>query len=576
MSPKIVCRTFDKSKLSFSSSVSPLLQQIYAGRGVFSDNELNHSLNQLYDYKEIKDIDKAAEIIADTIMTQGRIVIIGDFDVDGATSCALAITALRQFNATDPRYLVPNRFKYGYGLTPEIVTEAKKFRPDLLITVDNGISSIEGVEAAHQHGIKVVITDHHLPGKEVPRAEAIVNPNQNGCPFPGKNSAGVGVIFYVMCAVRTILADRGWFNEKRPLPKMATLLDLVAVGTVADVVSLDKNNRTLVWQGLQRIHAGFVCMGIYALIKVTKKQIKTLTTSDIAFSLAPRLNAAGRLDDMSIGIELLLESDLVRAMELAKQLDQLNVERRNIEQSMQAEAINELNTLFPDKNKILPAAFCFYKTSWHQGVSGIISSRIKEKTHRPVITFAQDSNGLIKGSARSVPGFHIRDALAEINTHHPGLLLSYGGHAMAAGLTLKERDFDYFKQLFVAIATKQLDETLLRAVIVTDGELNENDLNLSTAELLRNSGPWGQHFPEPLFDGVFKITTQKLLKNKHLKLTLTHTKDNKPVDAIFFNADTDCWPNDKIQLARVVYQLDINEFKNKKNLQLLVRYIEPA
>lgn len=576
MSLKIVCRTFDKSKLLFTSSISPLLQRIYAARGVFSDDELHYSLSELYNYKKMKHIEHAADIIAETIINQQSIMIVGDFDVDGATSCAVAVSALKQFGAHDPRYIVPNRFEHGYGLTPEIVLKAKQFKPTLLITVDNGISSIEGVATARQHGMKVIITDHHLAGKVLPEAEAIVNPNQPGCLFPGKNSAGVGIIFYVMCAVRTALKKKGWFSKDRPFPKMATLLDLVAIGTIADVVTLDKNNRILVRQGLQRIRAGFINPGIQALIKVAKKHPGTLTTSDVAFSLAPRLNAAGRLDDMSAGIELLLESNAMRAMELARMLDRLNAERRNIEQSMQAEALDELNTLLPNKNKSLPSALCFYKSDWHQGVIGILSSRIKERTHRPVITFARDNSGLIKGSARSIPGFHIRDALADIDALHPGLLVSYGGHAMAAGLTLQEKDFVRFRQAFETVAGERLTEELLCTVILTDGSLSESELNLSTAELLCNSGPWGQHFPEPLFDDLFHIKEQKLLKNRYLKLTLTHPQSNKPVDAIFFNPDTKLWPNDNIKLARVVYQLDINEFRNKKKIQILVRHLEEA
>lgn len=574
MSLTINRRTITKSSLTFSSSVSPLLQRIYAARGVCSEDELQHSLTRMYDYRKLKGIEAAAIILSDAVVQQKHILVVGDFDADGATSSAVAITALRSFGASQPDYLVPNRFEYGYGLSPEIVDVAKKRQPDVLVTVDNGISSIEGVASAKACNMQVVVTDHHLAGKQLPEADAIVNPNQPGCPFPGKNTAGVGVIFYVMCAVRAALEKQGWFNEKRPQPNMAALLDLVALGTVADVVSLDQNNRILVHQGLQRIRAGHVRPGIQALIDVANRKNSALIANDMGFALGPRLNAAGRLDDMSVGIELLLSDDISQARELAAMLDGLNVERRAIEDSMRQEAESQLDQLSLGDESIFPAGVCLYQADWHQGVIGILASRIKEKVYRPVIAFAQADDGLIKGSARSVSGFHIRDALATIDSRFPGLLISFGGHAMAAGLTLNERDFEAFKAAFEQVASEQLSQEALTASVMTDGELSAGELTLSTAEMLRQAGPWGQNFPEPVFDGVFNVVDQKLLKDKHLKLTLTHSESNEWIDAILFNADRSLWPNHTLRVVRAVYQLDVNEFRGQRNMQMLLRHLE--
>ncbi len=558
-----------------SSSLSPLLQRLYISRGVSDDKDLQYTLKLLYSWKKLKNINIATNIICDAIITKKRILIVGDFDADGATSCALAINALNSFGACQPDYLVPDRFQFGYGLSSEIVELAvSSTKPDVLLTVDNGISSIEGVKTAKRHGIQVVITDHHLAGEQLPEADAIVNPNQPGCDFESKNIAGVGVIFYVMCAVRAVLANKKWFNKVRPQPNMAELLDLVALGTVADVVSLDKNNRILVHQGLQRIRAGCVRPGIQALIDITHRKNTTLTTTDIGFALSPRINAAGRLDDMSQGIELLLTTDKNKAKVLALQLDELNSERRAIENTMQQEAIVALESIKLNKQSQLPPALCFYQPDWHQGVIGIVASRIKEKTHRPVIAFAEADESLIKGSARSITGFHIRDALATINSRFPSLLTSFGGHAMAAGLTLDKNKFDIFNQIFIDIASEQLTEDQLKNSIITDGELKPEELTLSTAEMLKNSGPWGQNFPEPLFDGVFNLVDQKILKNKHLKLILTHAKCNDWIDAILFNADLKLWPSPETKQVKIAYRLEINEFRGQRSPQMILHYIE--
>ena len=571
---KIIRRTTASENLSFPATIHPLLQRIYAGRGIAADTELNYKLSHLCDYQGLKDIEKAADIISHAVVSRQKILVVGDFDADGATSSALAVTALRSFSANQPDYLVPNRFEFGYGLTPEIVEVAAANHPDIIVTVDNGISSIEGVKAAEEKGIKVVVTDHHLAGSTLPEAAAIVNPNQPGCSFPGKNTAGVGVIFYVMCAVRARLKKLNWFNAERPIPNMAPLLDLVALGTVADVVSFDKNNRIFVYHGLERIKADYVRPGILALIEVSQRQQSTLTAGDLGFALGPRLNAAGRLDDMSLGIELLLSGDITSARQLAVQLDKLNTQRRSIEDSMRIEAEDKLHELSIKKPDTLITGLCLYQEDWHQGIIGIVASRIKEQIHCPVIAFAPSECDRIKGSARSINGFHIRDALADIASSTPGLLCSYGGHAMAAGLTIKKEDFEYFNREFQRITKEKLNEDSLMASLVTDGELKPEEHILPIAIMLRDAGPWGQHFPEPLFDGTFRVINQKLLKNKHLKFVVTHPASDQWIDAILFNADLICWPDASVQKVFIVYKLDINDYRGSQNIQIIVKHME--
>ncbi len=563
--------------IEFDASFHPLLQRIYAARGVLGANELQYSLANLHKPR-FKGLPEAVSILADAVVAQARILVVGDFDADGATSSALAVLALKAFGLPDVDFLVPNRFEYGYGLTPEIVAVAAAQQPDIIITVDNGISSIEGVSAARDLGIAVIVTDHHLPGTQLPDADAIVNPNQPGCEFPSKNLAGVGVIFYVMNALRAELRQMGWFEESGiPEPNMAGFLDLVALGTVADVVPLDYNNRILVAQGLQRIRAGVCRPGIKAMLEVSGKQANKLVASDFGFALGPRLNAAGRLDDMSLGIQCLMCESENLAREMAAQLDELNRDRKAIETGMQQEAMTMLQKILHGDADKLPWGLCLFDETWHQGVIGILASRIKDKYHRPTIVFADVGDGQIKGSARSVPGFHIRDALDAVAVRYPHLLQKFGGHAMAAGMSLLREHFDEFAQAFDAEVRRQLKDEDLQAVIVSDGELESHEFSLQLASQLRDAGPWGQHFPEPVFDGEFYLLQQKLVGTNHLKMTLSiDIQGRQLIDAIAFNVDTTFWPNQELKKVRVAFKLDINEFRGKANLQLLVDHLEPV
>ncbi|MDH5181470.1 MAG: single-stranded-DNA-specific exonuclease RecJ [Gammaproteobacteria bacterium] len=553
----------------------PVLQRVYAARQVTDAAQLEHNLKHLLPWQQLKDIDRAVALLVQVLRENQRILIIGDFDSDGATSSALAVKALQAFGAQQVDFLVPNRFEYGYGLTPEIVEVALTRQPDLIITVDNGISSLQGVAVAKQHGVRVLITDHHLPADQLPAADAIVNPNQPGDTFPGKSMAGVGVIFYVMMALRAALREQGWFEEQGiNEPNLATFLDLVALGTVADVVPLDYNNRILVAQGLARIRAGQCCHGIAALLTVSGRSKEKISTTDIGFCVAPRLNAAGRLDDMSIGISCLLSETVDGAMTLARELDHLNRERREIEQGMREQAFAWLETQTMAETT-LPVALCLYEADWHEGVIGILAARVKDKWHRPVIAFAATDNGMIKGSARSIPGLHIRDALDAVAAHHPGLITKFGGHAMAAGLTIAEKDFPDFRQAFCAEVARHLSEEDLQGQVLSDGELHAAELTLELAENLREGGPWGQGFPEPVFDGVFEIINRRIVGEKHLKLELRPADGRQLMDAIAFNTvDTD-WPAD-VSRVELAYKLDVNEFQGVKRAQLLVEHIEPV
>jgi single-stranded-DNA-specific exonuclease len=562
-------------QLPIFSQVPHALARIYASRGVQSQAELGRNLKELLPDSEMKGMNEAVARLAHAVVSNESMLIVGDFDCDGATSTAVAILGLRMMGATQVDYLVPNRFEYGYGLSPEIVEVAHTQSPSLLITVDNGISSVEGVARARSLGMDVVVTDHHLAGDQLPDAAAIVNPNQPGCGFPAKSTCGVGVIFYVLIALRRALQQQGWFEQQGlAVPNLASLLDLVALGTVADVVALEHNNRVLVHQGLKRIRAGQARPGLLALIEISGRQKERLVASDLGFAIAPRLNAAGRLEDMSIGIECLLSDDADYARDLAQSLDQLNLERRGIEQEMQQQALQLLDQIPLDENQ-LPYGLCLYDEAWHQGVVGILASRIKERTHRPVIAFARGDNGDIKGSARSIPGLHIRDALATLNARHPGLISKFGGHAMAAGLTLNSGGLDQFKVAFDQAVREQLSADDLDQRIETDGELSASEMSLELAERLREAGPWGHHFPEPLFDGQFSVLQQRIVGQRHLKLVLMDAKTGISVDAIHFNADMDCWPDQAIVSVRAVYKLDVNEFRGQRNVQLMVDYIEP-
>jgi len=575
---RIVQRHVDDAALTTLSSslpeLHPVLQRVYAARGIASKDELSLNLKDLLPFHNIKGIDAAVAVLKAALAEQQHILIVGDFDCDGATSTALAIRALRSMGAQQVDYLVPNRFEYGYGLTPEIVDVAKIQSPDVIVTVDNGIASLAGVQRAKEAGIKVVITDHHLAGDELPDAEATVNPNQPGCEFGSKNAAGVGVIFYVMLALRSALRESGWFeNQKIPEPNLAELLDLVALGTVADVVPLDHNNRILVEQGLRRMRAGKCCEGILALLRVAGREPEYIVSSDLGFAAGPRLNAAGRLDDMSFGIECLLTNDASRAMDMARELDDLNRHRKDIEANMKAQAMANLNAMDLTA-ETADVGLCLYNPDWHQGVIGILASRVKEQFHRPVIAFADASDEEIKGSARSIPGFHIRDALDVVAKRHPELLQKFGGHAMAAGLSLIKRDLAAFSAAFNEVATQQLSADALQAELQTDGSLAGNECSMELAYSLNQAGPWGQGFVQPMFEGEFIITQQRLVGEKHLKLQLVDEQSGQSHDAIAFFIDLEVWPNEA-KRVKLVYKLDINRFRGNETLQLMVEYLQP-
>ncbi len=566
---RIVRRTASSPDLP---GLHPVIARVYSARCVAGIAELDHSLERLLPPGSLKGMEAAVALLAEGLRAGQRILIVADFDADGATSCALAVRALRAMGAYDVRYVVPNRFEYGYGLTPEIVAVAAQQQPALLITVDNGISSVEGVRAAKALGMRVLITDHHLPGAELPAADAIVNPNQPGDDFPSKNLAGVGVIFYVMLALRAQLRASGWFVEKNiPEPNLAHLLDLVALGTVADVVPLDHNNRILVAQGLKRINHRQTVPGIRALLEVAGRDPGRLAAGDLGFVVAPRLNAAGRLTDMSLGIECLLTENEAAAFEMAKQLDTLNRERRSIEAGMQEQALAALDKL--NLNGNIPHGLCLFDESWHQGVIGILASRIKDRVHRPVIAFAKSNDDEIKGSARSVPGLHIRDALDAVAARHPGLLNKFGGHAMAAGLSLPRAHFETFRTAFAEEVARHLGADDLTGKVLTDGELLAEDMTMELAQSLRAAGPWGQGFPEPLFDGLFEVLGSRIVGEKHLRLTLRQPQ-GRSIEAIAFNRAA-LQPSAGSQV-KAVYRLDINSYQGSQTLQLVIEYLAPV
>lgn len=575
MSPEIERRSIAAPATAAFEGLPALLARVYAARGVAGNDDLRRDLEAIAPPSALAGIDRACERLAAALAADERILVVGDFDADGATSCALAVLALRALGARQVDYLVPNRFEFGYGLTPEIVAVAGGWRPDLIVTVDNGISSIDGIAAAEAGGIDVIVTDHHLPGDALPPAAAIVNPNQPGCPFPSKALAGVGVIFYVMAALRRRLRDDDWFARRGIAePNLARFLDLVALGTVADVVPLDRNNRALVHQGLLRIRSGQCRPGIRALLEVAGRDYRRAAASDLGFAVGPRLNAAGRLDDMTHGIQCLLARDPAEAAVLAGELDALNRERRGIEQQMQQEALAALQRLHLESGE-LPMGLCLYDAEWHQGVIGIVAARIKERYHRPVIAFADAGDGEIKGSARSIAGFHIRDALDAVAAHHPGLVTRFGGHAMAAGLTLARERLDDFSRAFDAEVSRQLVPDDLRRVILSDGDLAATELDLAVAEQLREGGPWGQHFPEPVFDGEFLLLDQRLVGERHLKMTVAHPDDpQRAIDVISFNVDLRRWPDRDCARVRLAYRLDVNEWRGRVTLQLVAEHLE--
>jgi len=539
----------------------PLLARLYAARGIKDKSELDYELKSLLPPTALTNATEAAHLLADAIEAEAKMLIIGDYDCDGATATAVGMRALKALGA-NVDFLLPDRFKLGYGLSPEIVDVAAQQSPDLIITVDNGIASLEGVARAQQHGIATLITDHHLPAETLPAADCIVNPNQPGCEFPSKCIAGVGVMFYVMLALRAELRERGWFAE-RPEPNFASLLDLVALGTVADVVKLDRNNRILVSQGLKRMRAGQMQAGIAALFKAAGRDPKKATATDLGFIVGPRLNAAGRLADMRLGVECLLTDDASRALQIAQELDALNRERREIESGMQEQALALLESL--DANEASPG-IALFDESWHEGVVGILASRIKEKLHRPVFAFAPGEGGIIKGSGRSIPGLHLRDALDLVAKRVPGLLIRFGGHAMAAGATVNAENFEKFKELFAQIAGELIAPSDLTRTLETDGKLEGAYFSLETARLLDNE-IWGQGFPAPLFLDEFDVEQQRVLKDKHLKLRLR--KDNTRIDAIQFNFTTQ--PGNR---TRAAFRLAINEYMGVENPQLMLEHLE--
>jgi len=553
------------------AGLHPVLRRVYAARTIDSPDDLDYSLDRLLPATLLGGLAEAVDVLEAVVRESRRIVIVGDFDADGATSVALCVRVLRLMGAADVRYLVPNRFEYGYGLTPEIVAAAALLEPAVIMTVDNGISSVAGVQAARVRGIQVLITDHHLPGAQLPAANAIVNPNLPGDTFPSKYLAGVGVAFYVMLALRARLRGQGWFERSSLAdPNLAQFLDLVALGTVADVVPLDRNNRILVQQGIQRIRAGYCVPGIRALLDAGGRRHVNCVAGDLGFSVAPRLNAAGRLEDMSIGIECLLSGDETSARTLAARLDVLNAERRQIEADMQAQALAAIGRLHLDAKR-LPVGLCLFEPDWHQGVVGILAARIKERFHRPVIAFARSGTGELKGSARSVAGLHIRDVLDAVAARHPGLVAKFGGHAMAAGLTLDETCYAEFSRAFDAEVHRHLSSEDLRGVVYTDGELTGEELSLETAQLLRDAGPWGQEFPGPVFDGDFEILTQRVVGQRHLKLSVKPVSGSGCIDAIAFN--TTVLPGSS-RRVRMAYRLDVNEYRGMVSPQLIVEHIE--
>ncbi len=560
--PNIIPRPYpaDSAQRLADTGIAPVLARIYAARGIRDVAQLNTGLGNLLPFSQLKNVQDMARILADAIAENQKLLIVADYDADGATACAVGLRGLRAFDAR-VEFIVPNRFEYGYGLTPEIVRLASQSSPDILITVDNGIASVEGVAEANRLGMQVLITDHHLPGDALPDALCIVNPNQVGCEFHSKNLAGVGVMFYVLLALRAELRARGTYTDK-PEPNLGNLLDLVALGTVADVVKLDENNRILVQQGLQRIRAGRACAGINALLQVAKKNHAQASSYELGFVVGPRLNAAGRLDDMSLGIACLLSDDANEAAQIAARLDVLNRERRNIEADMQQAALAALEHINPTDSSSL----ALFDETWHQGVIGILASRLKDRYHRPVIAFARAQAGELKGSGRSIPGLHLRDALDLVSKRHPHLLQKFGGHAMAAGLSLREEDFDEFKAAFEAVAQSLLTPADLTQVIETDGTLAAHDFSLDIARSLEQQ-VWGQGFPQPLFEGRFSVQSQRVVGEKHLKIKLAAS--GATYDAIhFFHADP--LPAE----IHAVYSLAVNEYNGNVSLQLIVRHWE--
>jgi single-stranded-DNA-specific exonuclease len=561
-------------RLAFGGPYEDILSAIFLHRGIESLDELATGAKDLLHFNQLNGIQAAVELLFTGLQSQQKIVIIGDFDADGATSTALCMLALRDLGFNSVQYLVPNRFDFGYGLSPEIVDVAiEQYAPDILLTVDNGIACHAGVAHAKAHGLKVIITDHHLPGESLPNADAIVNPNQHYCEFGSKHLAGVGVAFYVLSAFKTHLLSVGWFPDPARAPNLAQYLDIVALGTVADVVKLDKNNRIFVYQGVQRIRAGRCRPGIRALLDVASKAPDKVTATDLGFILGPRLNAAGRLEDMAQGIECLLADDYDTARGMAHTLDSLNRQRREIEGQMREQAEAALASIQLD-DATLPDGLVLYDADFHQGVIGILAGRIKEQHYRPTVVFAQQDDHELKGSARSIPGVHIRDVFDEINTRHPHIIKKFGGHAMAAGLSINVQYIDEFTTAFHSVLAKYMAQVPNEAQILSDGQLSSRNMTLDFAHTLVQAGPWGQGFEEPIFDNIFELVSQRVVGQKHLKMVLK--LDQVTVDAIAFNIDVNTWPDLNVKRVHVAYKLNINEFRGQQSVQCMVVKFGPA
>lgn len=561
-------RTPESAPSGWPAHVHPVIQRIYAARGVSTPDGAEHRLARLHSPALLGGMDRAVALLIEAIDQQQRIVIAGDYDCDGATGAAVAERGLRLLGAQHVSHVVPNRFIHGYGLSEALVASLEP-APDLIVTVDNGVASVAGVAAAQARGIRVLITDHHLPGDTLPAADAMVNPNLDGDAFPSKAVAGVGVMFYLLLAVRAAMREAGRFAE-RAEPDLSTLLDLVALGTVADLVPLDFNNRVFVDAGLKRMRAGKACAGITALIEASNRSVATVTATDLAFAIGPRLNAAGRLEDMSLGVACLLTDDTGIARRYAEQLSAINQERRE----MQAGMVEEAETMVARAAHVDAVGVALFDPGWHAGIVGLVASKLKEKLHRPVMAFAPagDDTDELRGSARSIPGFHIRDALAEIDAKHPGLILRFGGHAMAAGLSMQAAEFTRFAAIFDAIARAHLDDERLQAVVHTDGELDYRDHTLDLAKQLRFAGPWGQSFPAPLFENVFECASWKPMGTKHLRFQLRHEQGGAPLDAVMFSCFDGTPPP---QRFRAAYELTVNDWQGRESVRLLITHLEP-
>ena len=575
MKSKLTHRQLPEVLPKLSPDIPLLLQRVYALRGITSMQELDYTTRNLCNYDNLDGTQTAVEIVYSAMQNNKRIMIVGDFDTDGATSTALMIKALKKMGCKHVDYIIPNRFDDGYGLSISVVKRALSKKADLIITVDNGVSAIEAVEFAKQSNLTVIITDHHLCSEQLPAADAIINPNLPNSSFPSKHLAGVGVAFYFMLALRAKLRKENWFaSNKLAEYNITNLLDLVALGTIADVVKLDRNNRILVHQGISRIRAGYCCEGIKALLDISRRDPLTLTSTDLAYYIAPRLNAAGRMDSMSLSVELLLCEDYDSAIKQATDLDTLNHDRKLIEQTMYQEALSYIEQV-EQKNSTFPNALVVHHPQWHQGIIGIVSARLKDKHYRPVICFASTEDGLLKGSGRSIEGIHLRDILDKLNERYPDILVSFGGHAMAAGLSIQEKDLDQFSAHFEALITEQLDLDVLEQIIETDGEIDNQDFNYAIAKQLKESGPWGEGFTEPTFDGDFIVHQQRLFAEKHLKLVLEPKNGGPIIEGICFNVNLTQWPDNTIKIVKIVYQLDVNDFRGNQAVKLMIRHIWP-